>query len=98
MLVPWRWPWLRRRLPAFAHLEVTLYTRPGCHLCEIAWKFLRRERRRYGFRCTIVNVDSDAELVEQYGDLVPVVAVNGKVRFRGGINPVLWRRLLQHSR
>jgi len=94
MLFPWRWP---RKASALDHLEVVLYTRPGCHLCEAAWEFLRHEQRRHGFRFTVVNVDAEPELVRQYGDCVPVVTVNGKVRFRGGINPVLWRRLLRHS-
>lgn len=94
MLFPWRWP---RKAPALDHLEVVLYTRPGCHLCEAAWKQLRHEQRRYRFRLTAVNVDTDPELARQYGNLVPVVTVNGKVRFRGGINWVLWRRLLRHS-
>jgi hypothetical protein len=41
-----------------------------------------------------VDVDSDPELVARHGDCVPVVTVNGKVRFRGAVNPVLLARLL----
>ena len=98
MLVPWRW--LRfwpRKVPALDHLDVVLYTRPGCHLCEAAREQLRHEQRRYRFRLAVVNVNTDIELIRQYGDQVPVVTVNGKVRFRGAINPVLWRRLLRHG-
>ena len=40
-------------------------------------------------------MDTDGELVARYGEWVPVVTVNGKVRFRGGVNPVLLERLLR---
>jgi glutaredoxin len=86
--------WRRWRLD---HLHFVVYTRPGCHLCEVAWDQLRRERRRYGFRLAAVNVDTDPTLAERYGTCVPVVTVNGKVRFRGVVNPVLLRRLLRAS-
>ena len=36
----------------------------------------------------------DPELAAKYGNEVPVVAVNGKVRFRGVVNPALLERLL----
>ena len=37
---------------------------------------------------------SQAQLVSQFGNCVPVVIVNGKVRFRGHINQVLLTRIL----
>ncbi len=77
------------------HLHFQVYTRRGCHLCDVAWDQLRRARRRYGFALTAVDVDGDPGLVAQHGNCVPVVAVNGRVRFRGLVNPVLLRRLLR---
>jgi predicted thioredoxin/glutaredoxin len=52
-------------------------------------------RLRHGFRVEEVDVDSDPKLAEAYGTSVPVVAVDGKVRFRGKVEPVLLDRLLQ---
>ena len=77
------------------HLHVILFTRQGCHLCEQAWLLLQREQRRYHYRLEVVDVDSQEELAVQFGDQVPVVTVNGHIRFRGGINPVLLTRLLR---
>jgi len=77
------------------HLHVILFTRQGCHLCEQAWLLLQREQRRYHYRLEVVDVDSQEELAVQFGDQVPVVTVNGEIRFRGGINPVLLTRLLR---
>src|SRR5437588_833548 len=76
------------------HLHFQVYTRRGCHLCDLAWGQLERARRRYGFALTAVDVDGDPELAARHGNCVPVVAVNGRVRFRGVVNPVLLRRLL----
>ena len=87
----WR-NWFR---PRRLRIELVLYTRQGCHLCEQAWRQLRQAQRRYGFTLTTVNVDTDAELEDRYGLQVPVVTVNGRVRFRGGVNAVLLERLLQ---
>src|SRR5262249_38804224 len=93
----WAWllPWRREPAPRLEHLEVLVYTRRGCHLCDVAWELVRQRQERFGFRLTAVDVDSDPRLVKQYGTCVPVVAVNGRVRFRGVVNPVLLDRLLR---
>jgi glutaredoxin len=75
-------------------LHFVHYTRRGCHLCETAWAILDEARKRHGFTLQSVDIDTSAELVAQYGTCVPVVIVNGKVRFRGAVNPVLLQRLL----
>jgi hypothetical protein len=71
-----------------------MYTRAGCHLCEGVADQLRRAGP-YAFRLEVIDVDGDPALRDRYGDWVPVVAVNGKVRFRGAVNPVLLDRLLR---
>jgi glutaredoxin len=93
----WAWllPWRREPAPRLKDLDVVVYTRRGCHLCDVAWELLRQRQRRYDFRLAAVDVDGDPVLVEQYGTCVPVVAVNGRVRFRGVVNPVLLDRLLR---
>jgi glutaredoxin len=77
------------------HLVFVLYTRRGCHLCEDALRSLQKAQRRYHFPLTILDIDSDADLVRRHGEEVPVVAVNGKIRFRGGVNRALLVRLLE---
>jgi hypothetical protein len=75
-------------------LLIIMYTRHGCHLCDEAWDQLRQQQPRYHFRLEKQDVDTDSTLVELYGKCVPVVIFNDKVRFRGGVNPVLLKRLL----
>jgi glutaredoxin len=93
----WNWLqvlWPRKKLP---HWQVVMYTRQGCHLCEQAWEQLEQARQRYEFALRQVDVDGDPHLVREYGECVPVVVVNGRVRFRGIVNPVLLKRLLSSS-
>ncbi len=96
MWLPLRHLWMRiapaRRA---ANVRVVLYTRQGCHLCETAWEQLEQAQRRYHFELAAVDVDTDPELVGLYGEQVPVVTVNDKVRFRGSVNVVLLQRLLR---
>ena len=83
------------RTPRLEHLHFVLCTRQGCHLCDDAHLLLQQEQHRYHFRLEIVDVDTDPSLAEQFGEQVPAVIVNGQIRFRSGLNPVLLHRLLQ---
>jgi glutaredoxin len=85
---------IRRSLRA-SHLTFTVYTRAQCCCCHKALDLLRDQQRRFGFVLQEVDIDADPALVEQYDTQVPVVAVNGKVRFRGVVNPALLDRLLR---
>jgi glutaredoxin len=87
----------RRRGRQRPDLRVVLYTRHGCHLCDAAWQILDEARRRHGFALEAIDVDSAAELAMRYGTCVPVVTVNGRLRFRGAVNPVLLQRILDVS-
>jgi glutaredoxin len=78
-----------------AHLTVTVYTRAQCCCCDNALSLLNDYQRRLGFTLEVVDVDSDPSLVALYDTTVPVVAVDGKVRFKGKVNPFLFERLLQ---
>ena len=69
---------------------VVLYSRQGCHLCDDAVAILHA----HGLQPTIVDIDRDAALRAQYNECVPVVTIDGKERFRGHVNAVLLKRLL----
>jgi glutaredoxin len=73
--------------------EVVLYTRTGCHLCEDAEQLLLE----HGVTPHLVDIDADAELKSRFDAWVPVVEINGRVRFRGRVDPMLLRRMLQQA-
>jgi glutaredoxin len=87
--------WLGRLPAQRPDMRVLMYTRAGCCLCDEAWEVLKRLQARHGFALETMNVDESAKLIEAYGACVPVVTINGKVRFRGGVNEVLLRRMLE---
>jgi glutaredoxin len=89
--------WLGRSPPQRTDLHVLVYTRYPCPLCDEVWQLLGRYRERYGFVLEAKNVDEAAELMREYGEWVPVVTINGRVRFRGHVNEVLLRRILDVS-
>jgi len=66
--------------------EVVLYTRKGCHLCEVVKESLVKLRRHGSFELREIDVDSDAETRRLYTDEVPVVFINGRKAFKYRMN------------
>lgn len=71
-------------------IDVVLYTRTGCHLCEDAKALLLR----HGLAPREVDIDNEPTLVERYGLCVPVIEIDGRERFRGRVDERLLVRLL----
>ncbi len=65
-----------------AEREVVLYSRKGCHLCEIVKESLHKLSRHTRFSLEEVDVDSSPELRKQFTDEVPVVFINGRKAFK----------------
>lgn len=74
-------------------MNVILYTRTGCHLCDVAADTLHE----HGLHAQKVDIDADETLREKFNTCVPVVEIDGKVRFRGKVDPILLRRLLTNN-
>jgi glutaredoxin len=62
--------------------EVLVYSRKGCHLCEIVKESIVKLHKRGGFTWREIDVDSDAEIRRLYTDEVPVVFINGRKAFK----------------
>lgn len=58
--------------------RLTLVTRPGCHLCDVAREALARVVAVTGDRWVEVDVTGELELEAEYGDRVPVVLLDGR--------------------
>ena len=61
------------RLALARPLDVTLYTRPGCHLCDEAKAQIAPLLRASGARLREVNIDADPFLRGRYDFDVPVI-------------------------
>jgi glutaredoxin len=61
--------------------SVVLYSRPGCHLCDVARETIEDVRRRRGFEFREISIEGDDVLEREYGIRIPVVLVDGHERF-----------------
>ena len=59
-------------------MTVTLYGRPGCHLCDDALAALERVRADAPFALRTVNIEDDDTLLRAYLERIPVVALDGE--------------------
>ena len=58
--------------------RVTLYGRPGCHLCEDAREVIARVCAELGESFTEVDIDEDPALLERFAEEIPVTFVDGR--------------------
>ena len=77
--------------------EVTLYGKPGCHLCEEARAVLAAVRAERGFALREVDITLDPELHHRYGERIPVVAVDGVDAFEFHVDADALRARLDAS-
>lgn len=70
--------------------NIVLYSRNGCHLCDVAAEILAR----HGLNFDRIDIHAAPDLRARYDACVPVVVIDGRERFRGRIDELLLRRLL----
>lgn len=59
--------------------KVLIYSRTGCHLCEIAIDQINSVRNEKNFQVEIKLIDGSHELEEMYGEQVPVIFIDEKI-------------------
>ena len=74
--------------------RVTLYTRPGCHLCDEAKLAMLAARCDDEYTLDEVNIENDPRLLHSYRYDVPVVLINGIEAFRHRVATEDFRRLV----
>jgi glutaredoxin len=85
------------RLAAASPREVTLYTRPGCHLCEEAKTALAPLLREFGAQLREVNIEKDAVLEQRYGWDIPVIFIGSRKAAKHRVQVEQFRRQLRES-
>lgn len=58
--------------------RVTLYSKPGCHLCDDARVVIERVCAELGESFEEISILSDPELMERFGEEIPVTFVDGR--------------------
>jgi len=58
-------------------MQLTLYTRPGCHLCEEMKAVIRRVQGQVACELAEVDISLDETLLQRYGHHIPVLLADG---------------------
>src|SRR5690349_16220819 len=79
-------------------LQVTLYTRPGCHLCDEAKSQIAPLLAEFGVRLCEINIDADPALHELYNVDVPVIFLADRKVAKHRVDLNQFRRQLLEAR
>jgi glutaredoxin len=85
------------RLARCGPRDVTLYTRPGCHLCDEAKAAIAPILREFCAVLREVNIDEDAALKERYGWDVPVIFIGQRKAAKHRVDLEQFCRQLQDA-
>jgi glutaredoxin len=78
-------------------IDITLYGRPDCCLCDEAKVVLQRVAPAYAAAVREVNIASDRELQARFGEEIPVVFVDGRKAFKFRVPERELRRRLDRA-
>jgi glutaredoxin len=73
---------------------VTLYGKPGCHLCDDARAVIEHVRADHPFELREVDVSLDPELNRAYGERIPVLELDGEEVFEFFVDAAELARLV----
>ena len=75
--------------------EITVYSRPDCHLCAEAMTALRELQDELGFSLCERDIDEDEALQRAYFERIPVIALDGAELFDYFIDEAILRERLE---
>jgi glutaredoxin len=78
--------------------EVTVYSKPDCHLCAEAMTTLRGLQAELGFALEERDITTDDALQRAYFERIPVVALDGEVLFEYFVQEAVLRERLESRR
>jgi glutaredoxin len=72
-------------------VEVSIYSRSNCHLCDVALEVLEQMQSEFSFTINKKLIDGDLELEDKYGESVPVILINNEPHDFFRVNPERFR-------
>jgi len=76
-------------------IEVLVYSKPDCCLCDEVKAQLSKLRETHRFELRELNILEDPEIYEKYKEEIPVVFINGRKAFKYHVNEVEFLRRLR---
>jgi glutaredoxin len=74
---------------------ITVYSKPGCHLCNDAMAVLRGLQPQLGFDLEERDITSEEKLLRAYFERVPVIALDGEELFDFFVEEATLRKRLE---
>lgn len=74
--------------------RVTLYGKPGCHLCDDARVIVQQVCAELGVGWHEVDITQDDRLFTEYGEQIPVTFVDGRQHDFWRVDPVRLKKAL----
>lgn len=59
-------------------MTLVLYSKPGCHLCDEMKPIVAHVARQFGVDVTEIDISTDADLIKEYGEQIPVLTLDGR--------------------
>jgi len=78
--------------------EVVVYSKPGCHLCDVVKAILEKLRASHAFHLREVNILEDSEARQKFELEIPVVCINGKKAFKYHLDEKQFLKKLKRDR
>ena len=75
-------------------IALTLYSRPGCHLCDEMKAVVKRVAQSVPLQLEEIDISTSRELEDRYGLEIPVLLVEGKKAAKYRIGEEELRRVL----
>ncbi len=63
-------------------VNVELFVKEDCHLCDKALNIIKEAQRVIPFKLSIVDISRNERLIQELGEEIPIVFINGTKSFR----------------
>ncbi len=77
---------------------VEIYSKEGCHLCDVAKEAISRVREQHPFELQVIMMDEQHERYEEFKERVPVIFINRTFAFQYRVNEAAFIRKLSDAR
>jgi glutaredoxin len=77
---------------------VTVYSRKNCHLCDVALETLESVEAELDFEIEKIFIEGNEELINKYGEEVPVIHIDGVHHDMFRVDLVRFRSSLEKHR
>ncbi len=76
-------------------LNVTIYSKKDCHLCDIAKETLLKVQQEMPFSLNEIDIERDKTAFEKYKYLIPVIEIDGEKVFNYKVDANEFKKILK---